>query len=73
MTSLCSLDDRICLIWQAVTLGGTGKESGDRHPKVGEGALIGAGSTILGNIKIGEGVMIAAGSLVLKDAPPRRY
>lgn len=73
MHSLCSLDDHICLIWQAVTLGGTGKESGDRHPKVGEGALIGAGSTILGNIKIGEGVMIAAGSLVLKDAPPRRY
>ncbi|GAU29836.1 hypothetical protein TSUD_223820 [Trifolium subterraneum] len=53
-----------------VTLGGTGKEIGDRHPKIGEGVLIGAGSTILGNIKIGEGVMIAAGSLVLKDSPP---
>ncbi|WJX55877.1 serine/threonine-protein kinase HAL4/sat4 [Trifolium repens] len=56
---------------QGVTLGGTGKEIGDRHPKIGEGVLIGAGSTILGNIKIGEGVMIAAGSLVLKDAPSR--
>ncbi|XP_062102749.1 serine acetyltransferase 4-like [Humulus lupulus] len=54
----------------AVTLGGTGKEVGDRHPKVGEGALIGASVTILGNIKIGHGAMIAAGSLVLKDVPP---
>ncbi|XP_020217385.1 serine acetyltransferase 2 isoform X2 [Cajanus cajan] len=53
-----------------VTLGGTGKEIGDRHPKVGEGALIGASATILGNIRIGEGAMIAAGSLVLKDVPP---
>ncbi|KHN35971.1 Putative serine acetyltransferase 2 [Glycine soja] len=53
-----------------VTLGGTGKEIGDRHPKVGEGALIEASATILGNIKIGEGAMIAAGSLVLKDVPP---
>ncbi|KAG4988075.1 hypothetical protein JHK85_031058 [Glycine max] len=55
---------------EGVTLGGTGKEIGDRHPKVGEGALIGASATILGNIKIGEGAMIAAGSLVLKDVPP---
>nr|DAD48950.1 TPA_asm: hypothetical protein HUJ06_018887 [Nelumbo nucifera] len=54
-----------------VTLGGTGKESGDRHPKVGDGVLIGAGATILGNIKIGEGAKIGAGSLVLKDVPPR--
>lgn len=55
-----------------MTLGGTGKEIGDRHPKVGDGALIGASVNILGNIKIGEGAMIAAGSLVLKDVPPRR-
>lgn len=61
------------LIWQGVTLGGTGKEVGDRHPKVGEGALIGASATILGNIRIGEGSMIAAGSLVLKEVPPHRY
>ncbi|KAK3014056.1 hypothetical protein RJ639_008050 [Escallonia herrerae] len=57
-------------ISEGVTLGGTGKEIGDRHPKVGEGALIGASVTILGNIKIGEGAMIAANSLVLKDVPP---
>ncbi|KAK9164693.1 hypothetical protein Syun_005595 [Stephania yunnanensis] len=57
-------------LMQGVTLGGTGKEIGDRHPKIGEGALIGASATILGNIRIGEGAMIAAGSLVLKDVPP---
>jgi serine O-acetyltransferase len=53
-----------------VTLGGTGKESGDRHPKVGNGVLIGAGAKILGNIKIGEGSKIAAGSIVLNEVPP---
>ncbi|KAH0463250.1 hypothetical protein IEQ34_007832 [Dendrobium chrysotoxum] len=53
----------------SVTLGGTGKEVGDRHPKIGQGALIGAGATILGNIIVGEGAMIAAGSLVLKNVP----
>ncbi|RWV91255.1 hypothetical protein GW17_00046467 [Ensete ventricosum] len=57
---------------QGVTLGGTGKEVGDRHPKIGQGALIGASATVLGNIVIGEGAMIAAGSLVLKDVPPHR-
>lgn len=61
--------NRVSLM-QGVTLGGTGKEIGDRHPKVGQGALIGARATILGNIKIGEGAMIAAGSLVLKDVSP---
>jgi serine O-acetyltransferase len=55
-----------------VTLGGTGKVAGDRHPKIGEGVLIGAGATILGNIKVGDGAMVAAGSLVLKDVPPHR-
>ncbi|MHB8708266.1 MAG: serine O-acetyltransferase [Desulfuromonadales bacterium] len=53
-----------------VTLGGTGKEAGDRHPKVGKGVLIGAGAKILGNIKIGEGAKIAAGSVVLNEVPP---
>lgn len=53
-----------------VTLGGTGKACGDRHPKVQEGVLIGASATILGNITIGRGAMVAAGSLVLKDVPP---
>ncbi|CAN6441456.1 unnamed protein product [Victoria cruziana] len=53
-----------------VTLGGTGKDVGDRHPKVGDGVLIGAGATILGNVKIGEGAKIGAGSVVLIDVPP---
>lgn len=58
---------------QGVTLGGTGKETGDRHPKIGDGALLGACVTILGNIRIGAGAMVAAGSLVLKDVPSHRY
>ncbi|XP_047314733.1 serine acetyltransferase 5 [Impatiens glandulifera] len=53
-----------------VTLGGTGKQGGDRHPKIGDGVLIGAGATILGNVRIGEGAKIGAGSLVLIDVPP---
>tara|TARA_B110000444_G_scaffold37808_1_gene33358 strand:- start:4830 stop:5621 length:792 start_codon:yes stop_codon:yes gene_type:complete len=57
-------------ILQGVTLGGTGKESGDRHPKVRSGVLIGPGATILGNIEIGEGSKIIAASVVLKNVPP---
>lgn len=53
-----------------VTLGGTGKIEGDRHPKIGSGVLLGAGAKILGNVKIGSCSRIAAGSLVLKDVPP---
>ncbi len=53
-----------------VTLGGTGKVGGDRHPKVGRGVMIGAGAKILGNVKIGEGAKIGAGSVVLEDVPP---
>lgn len=53
-------------IMQAVTLGGTGKETGDRHPKIRAGVLISAGAKILGNIEIGEGSQIVAGSVVLK-------
>ena len=53
-----------------VTLGGTGKETGDRHPKVGNGVLIGAGAKILGNVKIGDGSKVGAGSVVLDDVPP---
>lgn len=56
-------------IMQSVTLGGTGKVSGDRHPKVASGVLIGAGSKVLGNIRIGEGAQVGAGSVVLKDVP----
>ena len=52
-----------------VTLGGTGKKSGDRHPKVKSGVLIGAGTKILGNINIGTSSRIAAGSVVLQDVP----
>jgi len=57
-------------ILHEVTLGGTGKEAGDRHPKVGSGVMIGAGAKILGNIRIGEGSKIAAGSVVLSEVPP---
>ena len=53
-----------------VTLGGTGKDEGDRHPKIAEGVLIGAGATVLGNITIGRCSRIAAGSVVLADVPP---
>jgi serine O-acetyltransferase len=54
-------------IMQSVTLGGTGKEAGDRHPKIRKGVLIGPGAKILGNIEVGEGAMVAAASVVLKD------
>jgi serine O-acetyltransferase len=53
----------------SVTLGGTGKEDGDRHPKIGDGVLIGAGAAVLGNISIGHCSRIAAGSVVLQDVP----
>ena len=53
----------------SVTLGGTGKEDGDRHPKIGDGVLIGAGAKVLGNIRIGRCTRIAAGSVVLEDVP----
>ena len=54
----------------SVTLGGTGKEGGDRHPKIGDGVLIGAGAKVLGNIRVGACSRVAAGSVVLKDVPP---
>lgn len=57
-------------ILHSVTLGGTGIESGDRHPKVKSGVLIAAGAKILGNIEIGQGAKIGAGSLVLESVPP---
>jgi serine O-acetyltransferase len=57
-------------ILQNVTLGGTGKESGDRHPKVRHGVMIGAGAKILGNIEIGHCSRVAAGSVVLSPVPP---
>ncbi len=56
-------------ILQCVTLGGTGKQHGDRHPKIGDDVLISAGAKILGNINVGEGAIVGAGSVVLKDVP----
>ncbi len=58
-------------ILHSVTLGGSGKETGDRHPKVGRSVMIGAGAKILGNIHVGDCARIAAGSVVLKDVPPK--
>ena len=57
-------------ILHAVTLGGSGKESGDRHPKVRRGVLLGAGCKVIGNIEIGVGAKVGAGSVVLADVPP---
>ena len=54
---------------QDVTLGGTGKEQGDRHPKIRHGVLIGAGAKILGNIEVGQCARVAAGSVVLQPVP----
>lgn len=56
----------------SVTLGGTGKEEEDRHPKIGCGVLIGAGAKVLGNIRVGDCSRIAAGSVVLDDVPPKK-
>jgi serine O-acetyltransferase len=59
-------------ILQGVTLGGTGKQTGDRHPKIGRGVLVSAGAKVLGNIRVGEGAKIGAGSVVLEDVPPHK-
>jgi len=61
-----------CSLLHGVTLGGSGNEHDDRHPKIGRGVMIGAGAKILGNINIGDCVRVAAGSVVLNDVPPRR-
>jgi serine O-acetyltransferase len=63
------IGDDVSLL-QGVTLGGTGKERGDRHPKLGRGVLVGANATVLGNIVIGDYAKIASGSVVLKPVPP---
>ncbi len=60
--------DNVSLL-HSVTLGGTGKEDEDRHPKIGDGVLIGAGAKVLGNIHVGHCSRIAAGSVVLHDVP----
>src|SRR6056297_3561359 len=64
-----AVGDNVSML-HSVTLGGTGKEDGDRHPKVGDGVLIGAGAKVLGNIRIGSCSRIAAGSVVLAEVPP---
>eukprot|EP00578_Thalassiosira_sp_NH16_P023381 CAMPEP_0181097342 /NCGR_PEP_ID=MMETSP1071-20121207/11515_1 /TAXON_ID=35127 /ORGANISM="Thalassiosira sp., Strain NH16" /LENGTH=558 /DNA_ID=CAMNT_0023179811 /DNA_START=35 /DNA_END=1712 /DNA_ORIENTATION=+ len=60
-----------CSVLHHVTLGGSGKKGVDRHPKVGNGVLLGAGSSVLGNIQIGDGCQVGAGTLVIEDLPPR--
>lgn len=65
----CIIEDNVSIM-QGVTLGGTGKETGDRHPKIRNGVLIGAGAKVLGNIEIGRGSRVAACSVVLHDVPP---
>jgi serine O-acetyltransferase len=62
------VEDDVSML-QDVTLGGTGKQDGDRHPKIRQGVLIGAGAKILGNIEVGHCARIAAGSVVLKSVP----
>jgi serine O-acetyltransferase len=64
------IEDNVSIL-QDVTLGGTGKERGDRHPKIRRGVLIGAGAKILGNIEVGECARVAAGSVVLHAVPPK--
>ncbi|MFH1159052.1 MAG: serine O-acetyltransferase [Pseudomonadota bacterium] len=63
------VEDNVSLL-HGVTLGGTGKEKGDRHPKVRQGVMIGAGAAILGDIEVGAGAVVAAGSVVLHDVLP---
>lgn len=61
-----------CSILQNVTLGGNGKEKGDRHPKIGDNVLLAAGAKVLGNIRVGNCSKVAAGSVVLKDVPANK-
>ncbi len=63
------IDDDVSVL-HSVTLGGTGKEVGDRHPKIRRGVLLAAGCKIIGNIEVGEGAKVGAGSVVLHDVPP---
>jgi len=65
----CEIGDNVT-IYQGVTLGGTGKEKGKRHPTIKDNVLISAGAKVLGSITIGENSKIGGGSVVLKDVPP---
>ncbi|KAG6420842.1 hypothetical protein SASPL_117384 [Salvia splendens] len=69
-TETAVIGDNVSILHN-VTLGGTGKVSGDRHPKIGNGVLIGAGTCVLGNVRIEDGAKIGAGSVVLKQVPAR--
>ena len=60
----------IIQILHHVTLGGSGKKGVDRHPKIGDGVLLGAGASVLGNVKLGDGCQVGAGTLVITDLPP---
>jgi len=62
------VEDNVSIL-QSVTLGGTGNESGDRHPKIRQGVMLGSGAKVLGNIQVGRGSKVGAGSVVLKDVP----
>jgi serine O-acetyltransferase len=59
-----------CLLYQGVTLGGTGKERGKRHPTLGNRVIVGTGAKVLGNILVGDCTRIGAGSVVLRPVPP---
>lgn len=65
----CVIENDVSIL-QNVTLGGTGKECGDRHPKIREGVLLAAGAKIFGNIEVGAGAKVGGGSVVLEDVPP---
>ena len=65
----CEIGDNVT-IYQGVTLGGTGKEKGKRHPTIKDNALIATGAKVLGSITVGENSKIGAGSVVLRDVPP---
>ncbi len=65
----CEIGNHVT-IYQGVTLGGTGKEKGKRHPTIEDGVLIATGAKVLGSMRIGRGSKIGAGSVVLKEVPP---
>jgi len=65
----CVVGDDVSIL-QGVTLGGTGKEAGDRHPKIGDGVILSDGATVLGNIQVGDGAVVTAKSIVTKPVPP---
>ena len=65
----CEIGDD-CLLYQGVTLGGTGKDQGKRHPTLGDNVMVGSGARVLGPFKVGDNARIAAGAVVLREVPP---